>query len=454
MTDLGSSTVRAMAAHLSEAIHRKTVSFEDPSQLDAAAFEGLHAFLRTAYPRIHDTLHRDEVGRFSLLYTWRGSDPTLGPLLLLAHQDVVPAEDEAGWKYPPFAGTVAEGAVWGRGAIDVKGSLVAICEAVEALIGEGFRPRRTILLAFGHDEEVGGEQGAARIGELLQSRGVHPLLICDEGGAITHGVVPGTSKPVALVGIAEKGYLSLELTVQQPGGHASMPPAHTAVGILCAAIDRLERNPFPARVSGVPRLMLRHLAPHMPRASRLAVRSLPVFERFVRRQLLRQPSSAAMLRTTTAATIFRAGVKDNLLPQEATAVVNLRILPGETTQSTIDRVRKVVADERIRLSTAGRLRTEPSPVADIRSTGFELIRQTIAQVAPDAAIAPCLVLGGTDSRHYTRLTPNIFRFGAMRITQNDLATIHGNNERMTFENCELLMRFYTALLKSADGLSP
>ena len=185
----------------------------------------------------------------------------------------------------------------------------------------------------------------------------------------------------------------------------------------------------------------------------MAVRGLPVFERFVRRQLLKQPSSAAMLRTTTAATIFRAGVKDNLLPQEATAVVNLRILPGETTQSTIDRVRKVVADDRIQLSTAGRLRMEPSPVADIRSAGFELIGNTIAQIAPDAAIAPCLVLGGTDSRHYTRLTPNIFRFGAMRITRDDLATVHGNNERLTFENCELLMRFYTALLKNADGLS-
>ncbi|HEY2587247.1 MAG TPA: M20 family peptidase [Tepidisphaeraceae bacterium] len=453
MTDLGSSCVRAMAAHLAEAIHRKTVSFEDPSKLDAAAFEGLHAFLRTAYPRIHDTLHLDEVGRFSLLYTWRGSDPTLGPVLLLAHQDVVPAEDEGGWRYPPFAGTIADGAVWGRGAIDVKGSLVAICEAVEALIGEGFRPRRTILLAFGHDEEVGGEQGAAKISDLLQSRGVHPLLICDEGGAITHDIVPGAAKPVALVGIAEKGYLSLELKVQQPGGHASMPPARTAIGILCAAIDRLERRPFPARVAGVPRLMLRHLAPHMPPAARLAVHSMPVFERLVRRQLLKQPSSAAMLRTTTAATIFRAGVKDNLLPQEATAVINLRILPGETTQSTIDRVRKVVADDRVQLSTAGRLRTEPSPVADIRSPGFELMRQTIAQIAPDAAIAPCLVLGGTDSRHYTRLTPNIFRFGAMRITQDDLATIHGNNERLTFENCELLMRFYTALLNNADGLA-
>jgi carboxypeptidase PM20D1 len=451
MTDLGSSGVREMAGHLSQAIQYRTISFEDPARFDATAFEGMHAFLRGAYPRIHDTLELEKVGQFSLLYTWHGSDASLDPVLLLSHQDVVPAEDEAGWKYPPFSGAIGDGAVWGRGAIDVKGSLIAICEAIEGLIGEGFRPRRTIHLAFGHDEEVGGEQGAARIGDLLQSRGVRPLLICDEGGAITHDIVPGTSKPVALVGIAEKGYLSLELKVHQPGGHASMPPAHTAVGILCAAIDRLERHPFPARVAGVPRLMLEHLAPHLPPAARLAVRNLRVFEPLIRRQLLKQPSSAAMLRTTTAATIFRAGVKDNLLPQEAAAVVNFRILPGESTQSTIDRVRRVVADDRVQLSAAGRLRTEPSPVADIRSAGFELIRQTIAQVAPDAAIAPSLVLGGTDSRHYTRLTPNVFRFGAMRITKDDLATIHANNERLTFENCELLVRFYTELLKNADG---
>lgn len=452
MTQLGRSGVRTMAEHLSEAIQRRTVSFDDPARCDAAAFEGLHAFLRTAYPRIHDTLRLEEVGRFSLLYTWRGSDPTLGPVLLLAHQDVVPAEDEAGWKHPPFAGTIADGAVWGRGAIDVKGSLIAICEAVEGLIAEGFRPPRTVHLAFGHDEEVGGEQGAAKIAELLQSRGVRPLLICDEGGAITQDIVPGIARPVALVGIAEKGYLSMELKVQQPGGHASMPPDQTAVGILCAAIDRLERNPFPARVAGVPRMMIEHLAPHLPRPARLAVRSFRAFEPILRRQLLKQPSSAAMLRTTTAATIFRAGVKDNLLPQEATAVVNFRILPGENTQSTIDRVRRILADERVQLSTAGRLRTEPSPVADIRSAGFGLIREAIAHIAPDAAIAPCLVLGGTDSRHYTRLTPNVFRFGAMRITQADLATIHGNNERLTFGNCELLMRFYTALAEGGDAL--
>jgi len=438
-----------VAECLSHAIRFQTISYDDPTRLDRKAFAGLHALLQTAYPRLHTTLTRQTISDISLLYTWTGADASLEPLMLLAHQDVVPAQDTAGWKYPPFSGQIAEGAVWGRGAIDVKGPLIAICQAVEQLIGQGFKPRRTIYLAFGHDEEVGGLDGAAAIGELLGRHGVRPLLISDEGGAIVEGMVPGVRKPVALVGIAEKGYLTLELKVTALGGHASMPPASSAIGILNGAIRILENHPFPARVGQVTGQMLRALAGELPFASRLAARYLRLCEPLVRRRLAATPAGAASLRTTTAVTMLRAGVKDNILPQNAVATVNCRIAPGESSQTVIERVKKIISDDRVAVSRAGRFHSEPSPVAPVDSPGFQLVSQTINQIAPDAVVAPFLVLGGTDSRHYTRLTPCVLRFSAIRVSQADLNTIHANNEHLTFENCRLLVDFYVRLISNA-----
>ncbi|HSU67133.1 MAG TPA: M20 family peptidase, partial [Tepidisphaeraceae bacterium] len=441
--------LESMVRHLSEALQFKTLSFEDPTACDAAAFQGMHGFLQLVYPKLHQTLRREIVGEFSLLYTWEGSKPELEPVLLLAHLDVVPAEDEAGWKYGPFSGAIGDAAVWGRGAMDVKGPLVAMCEAVESLIESGFRPNRTVYLAFGQDEEVGGIHGAHRIGQLLSNRGVRPLFISDEGGAITSGVVPGIRKPVALVGIAEKGYLSLALKVEQPGGHASMPPDHTAIGILSQAIHRIEMNPFPARVAGVSRQMLRSLAPHMSGIGRLAAGRLGVFEPIVRRQLLRNPDTAAILRTTCAATMFNAGVKDNILPQEASAILNVRTVPGDNSRTVISHVKTAINDPRVHVSVYGRFHSDPSPVAETDSAGFRCITGTIRQILPEAAITPFVVLGGTDSRHYTRLTPNVFRFSAMELKPEDLRTIHGNNEHLTYRNCELLMNFFSRLIENA-----
>jgi carboxypeptidase PM20D1 len=442
---------RSMAEHLSEVITFRTISTDDPTSMDRTEFLRLHTFLRAAYPRLHATLEREVVNDLSLLFTWEGENRLLEPILLLAHQDVVPAEDAASWKYPPFSGRIVEQAVWGRGAVDVKGALIAICEAIESLIARGFRPRRTIHLAFGHDEEVGGLNGAAAVGDLLESRGVRPLFISDEGGAILHGVIPGVKKPVAAIGIGEKGYLTLELKVRMSGGHASMPPAHTAIGILSDAIQRLESNPFPATLSTAARQMLRALAPQMPWTSRLAIAGLPLLAPLIKRRLEKTPSGAATLRTTTAVTMIESGIKDNVLPHEAVATLNCRILPREGSLTVIRRIRDIIADQRVEISIGGRFHSEPPPVAQVDSPGYQLIRKTIAQVAPDAVAAPCLVLGGTDSRHYTRLTPSVYRFGAIRITAEDLASIHGKNEKLSLDNCQLLTGFYAKLLQnSAD----
>jgi carboxypeptidase PM20D1 len=440
---------RIIAEHLAEAITFRTISGDDPASTESSEFIRLHAFLRQAYPRLHAALEREVVNGLSLLFTWEGQNRLLEPILLLAHQDVVPAEDAAAWKYPPFAGRIAEQAVWGRGAVDVKGALIAICEAVEGLVARGFRPRRTIHLAFGHDEEVGGLNGAAAIGDLLERRGTRPLFISDEGGAILHGVIPGVKKPVAAIGIGEKGYLTLELKVTMTGGHTSMPPAHTAIGILSDAIQRLESRPFPATLSTAARQMLRALAREMPWTARIAIAGLPLLAPIIKRRLEKTPSGAATLRTTTAVTMIESGIKDNVLPHEAVATLNCRVLPGEDSLSVIRRIRDVIDDPRVQISIAGRFHSEPPPVARVDTPGYQLIKRTIAELAPDAVVAPCLVLGGTDSRHYTRLTPSVYRFGALRITAEDLASIHGKNEKISLDNCQLLVRFYTRLIQNS-----
>jgi carboxypeptidase PM20D1 len=439
----------SMIEHLSSAIQCRTIAADDPSESNDVHFLRLHNLLIDAYPRLHQNLTRQTVNGLSLLYEWRGTDPSLEPVLLLAHQDVVPAESEHAWLHPPFAGQVSDGAVWGRGAIDAKGGLIAICQAIEHLLADGFKPTRTVFLAFGHDEEVGGLQGASAISEILAERGIRPLFISDEGGAILHGVIPGVRHPVAAVGIAEKGYLTLELKVVAGGGHASMPPAQTAIGILSDAIQRIEASPFPAKLAGATREMIKCLGTRMPFPARMAIAMLPLTAPIIRHRLEKTLSGAAALRTTTAVTMIESGVKDNILPNQATATLNCRILPGENSQSVIARIAQVINDSRVGLAIAGRFHSEPPPVADTHSVGYALIKRAIGEIAPDAVVAPCLVLGGTDSRHYTRLTSAVYRFGAMRINPEDLTTIHGTNEKLTFENCELLERFYVRLLSNS-----
>jgi len=440
-----------MAEHLSAAIQCRTIASDEPRLTATGEFQRLQSLLVEFYPSMHRALDREVVNGLSLLHRWRGVDSSLPPLLLLAHQDVVAADDEAAWVVPPFGGIISDSAVWGRGAIDAKGTLIAIYEAVERLVSEGFRPQRDVYLAFGHDEEVGGLEGAAAIGKLLASRGVTPLFMSDEGGAILHGVIPGISKPVAAIGIAEKGYLTLSLKVAASGGHASMPPAQTAIGILSDAIQRIEASPFPSRLAGPTYQMIRCLAPQMSLAARIVVSMLPLTSRLVQKWLEKTPSGAASLRTTTAVTMIESGIKDNILPQQATATLNCRILPGESAESVTARIGDLIDDRRVHISIAGRFHSEPPPVADTNGPGYLAVKRVISRIAPDAVVAPCLVFGGTDSRHYTHLCPSVYRFGAVRMTGEDLLTIHGSNEKISFENCQLLQLFYYQLISDVTA---
>lgn len=439
-----------VAQHLAQALGFQTVSYQAAAQTKVEEFLALHKYLEQTFPRTHATLSKELVNNYSLLYTWKGRQPALKPILLMGHQDVVPVEPEtlAKWEQPPFEGRIANGYVWGRGAMDDKFTVLGLLEAIELLLGQGWQPERTIYLAFGHDEEVGGAAGATKIAELLRQRNVELEYVLDEGLAITDGIVPNLGKPVALIGIAEKGIVSVELVAEVAGGHSSAPPPQTAIGLLSVAISRLEEHQMPASIDGVTRQMFEYLGPEMPLGSRLVMANLWLFKPLVERKLAASPSTNSSIRTTTAPTIIEGGLKENVLPNRARAVVNFRIRPGDSIESVLSHVRETVNEPHIKVNKFGTL-SEPSPVSSIDALGFQVIQRTIRQSFPEALVAPALVTGATDSRHYVNLTKNIYRFAPMRLGQQDLARVHGINERVSVADYAGGVRFYYQLIKNS-----
>ena len=438
------------------AIRIPTISHERVEDTDTAAFLALHQYFQDSYPLVHQHLTRETVADLGLLYTWEGSDPGLEPVVLMGHQDVVPVipGTEGDWTHAPFSGDVADGAVWGRGSMDDKVSVVAILEAAEALLAEGYQPRRTIYLAFGHDEEVGGVRGASGIARLLGERGAEPYaFVLDEGGVIVRGMIPGIDKPVAIVGVSEKGYVNLELRVDGPGGHSSAPPAQTNIGILAEAISELEEHPFPARFEGAAQGLFDYLAPEMSFLPKAVFANLWLFRPVVVWGLERSPQTAAMVRTTTAVTIVGGGVKANVLPITASAIVNHRIMPGETKETVLERVRAVIDDERVQVSIHGDEGVDPSPVSDSSGPPFQMLAKTIRQVmgGEEVVVAPFLVPGGTDAKYYSGRSTNVFRFIPATVAADALELAHGTNERMPVDGFLCSIRFFQQLIRNVDG---
>jgi carboxypeptidase PM20D1 len=446
---------KGAAERLAGAVRIATISHEEPAAFDAGAFQALHAYLAAQFPRVHSQLRRETVGIHSLLYTWQGSDPSLKPILLMGHLDVVPVEPgtEGKWQQTPFSGRIADGFIWGRGAIDNKLSVMGTIEAVEMLLGEGFRPARTVYLAYGHDEEVGGARGAREIAGLLKGRGVELEMVLDEGGVIGDGLFPGISAPAALVGIAEKGFVSIELSTRAAGGHSSLPPRQSAIGILSAAIARLEENPMPARLEVPTHQLFQRIGPRFPFAQRAVFANLWATRPLVTRKLEASPTTNAMVRTTTAVTMFQAGTKENVLASRARAVVNFRILPGDSIANVVDHVRRVIDDPRVEVRRVGGFSAEPSAVSSPQSESFRILERAIRSVAPEAIVAPYLVVVVTDARHYAELSRDVFRFMPVRLTSQDLERIHGTNERIAVRDYERAIRLYRQLILNAAGSS-
>lgn len=438
------------AQRLAEAVRLRTVSFDDRPDASAEAFVALHAWLAARYPQAHAALRRERVGTHSLLYTWTGRDDSAPPMMLMAHQDVVPIAPgtERDWQAEPFAGTVRDGFVWGRGAWDDKGNLVAMMEAVERLAAAGFRPRRTVYLAFGHDEEVGGERGAALVAAQLKQRGVRLEFVLDEGLLITEGVLKGLDAPLALIGVAEKGYANLVMTAHGTPGHGSMPPRETAIGSLANALAALQGRPMPAEIRGVAAEMFATIAPEMAPVPRLLLSNLWLFGPLVRMQLEQGPSTNAMLRTTIAPTVLAAGQKVNTLPGEAQARLNVRLLPGDRLDDVIAHAGRVVAQPSVTIVPAEGARSEASPVSPTDAPGYRLIESTVRGLFPGTVVAPGLMIGATDSRHMLGVADHVYRFSPVRARAEDLPRFHGTNERISIDNLAELVGFYERLLQA------
>ncbi|MGE0104639.1 MAG: M20 family peptidase [Blastocatellales bacterium] len=457
LTSVPASTISVdagtAAEHLAGAVRFQTVSNQGSAGIDVEAFSGLHKYLQETYPLTHEKLTREVIAEHSLLYTWKGTQEKLKPIILMSHLDVVPVPpgSESSWTHPPFSGDIYGGYVWGRGTMDDKVGVIGLLEAVEKLLGQGFQPGRTIYLAFGHDEEIGGVKGAASIAARLKEIGAEAEFTLDEGMTIIDGVIPGLANPMALIGIAEKGYVSLELSVSAEGGHSSMPPRHTAIGILSTAIEKLENNPMPHKLRGPTLQAYHYIGPEMGLGARLIFANLWLFNPLAIRQISRSPAGDASIRTTTAVTMIDGGVKENVLPTRARAVVNFRILPGDTISKVRDYAESAINDPRVRISLYGDFRNEPSPVSDVNSHGFGLIQKSIMQSFPGTLVAPNLVVGGTDTKHYEKLSKDIYRFLPIHLKQDDLKRYHGIDERVGVENLGRIVVFYSQLILNAAG---
>ena len=431
--------------HFQQAIQFRTISNSNPALFDSVQFLGFRKFLDDAYPLIHSQLSKEIVDEYSLLYTWKGKNSALKPIVLIAHQDVVPIEkeSEAMWTVKPFEGTIKGGFIWGRGTCDDKGSLIALVESVEKLLSQNFQPERTIYLAFGHNEEVLGS-GARAIAALLEKRKVRAEFVLDEGGIITSKKLSNLmDKSVGLVGLSEKGYISVQITATKNGGHSSMIESETAIDMVTKAVVKLRENPFEASYSASTKDLFDHIGPEMSFGQRIIFANTWLFKSLIINSLSKKGSTNAMIRTTTAPTIIQSGIKDNVVPTVAKAVINFRIMPGSTSKDVLQHIEDVVKNDSLKIEIVSNV-SEPSKVSDPNSIGFQRISQSIKQnFGSKVIVSPYLVVGGTDSRYFEAVTDNTFRF----IPFIDPLGFHGIDERVSLNDYQRGISFYEQLIK-------
>ena len=436
---------------LSQAIQFKTVSTQIATDFDPQPFINFQHWLVANYPAVHQNAELEVINTYSLIYTLQGSDNSLKPIIIAAHIDVVPALETAdsGWLQAPFSGKIHDNYIWGRGAIDDKGSLIGIMEAAEYLLKSGLKPQRTLIFAFGHDEEIGGYQGAVKIAQHLKSKGIQAEFTLDEGGMLTQGIVAGVDFPVANINTNEKGYATFAFSTQDAGGHSSIPPADTAVARLARALVAINNQRLPAEIVSPVDKMLTQLAPAVPFGQRIALANLWLFEPVLLKLFAQKKATAALTQTTVAPTVFNAGDKENVLPRSASAKVNFRLLPGVTLKSLEQHLREVINDPQIELSL-GAFQSNPSPESDAKGFAWQMLYDTTAKHFPNAVITPSLTVGATDVRHYVDVSDNQYRFMPVVLTSEDITGFHGKNERISIANWHRMVRWYIDFLRNAS----
>jgi len=433
-----------VAGRLSRMIQLPTVSAE----LDARGprpFEDFVTLLAELYPLVHAHLERERITDFGLLFRWPGAAASASPVVLMAHYDVVPVDESDDWTHPPFEGRVEGGWVYGRGALDDKGPLLIVLEAAENLLAAGFTPARDVYLSFGGNEEVHGA-AAASIATSLRERGIVPWLVLDEGGAVVDAPLPFALGAAAMVGVGEKGILTLRLTARGDGGHASAPPRLTAVGRIARAVNRLTPNTFPARTPPAITRMLSLFADKARGADQTLLRTLATFPGLTARAFAAMGGEpAAVVRTTVAATMQTGGTAANVLPSQASATLNLRIALGETVGGTMRRVKRRIADARVEVTVLES--SDPSPESPTDNAQFGLIVAAVNASYPDAVTVPFVCMAATDSRHFHDFSPAVYRFAPLEMSNAQRASIHGVDERVEIASLERGEKFHRALLQ-------
>lgn len=445
----------AIKEALKGALQIPTVSFSHEKSNTTALAE-FGEYIRKVFPTVFQSslVQHEVVAQYSHLFTVHGSDPSLQPYMLMAHIDVVPASEE-GWEVPPFSGLERNGFIHGRGALDNKNSVMAILHALELLLIRNYSPKRSFFIALGHDEEVSGSKGAQKISALLQARGVQLAFLVDEGSFILEDFIPNLKKPVAMISVTEKGALDLMLQVNMTPGHSSAPPKETSIGILSAAVSRLEQTPLPNMFGNGPlKKTLKLLANEFSFPANIALRNLWLFHPIVSRLMERNPITNALVRTTTALTMFNAGIKVNVIPPLAQATINFRIHPSQTVREVLELVKNIVADDRVQLRVLRSFEPLPVSPSDDQAMGYQLLQQTIRSVFPEVnIIVPGICIANTDTRHYTSITNGMYRFNPIYLQPQGFRSIHGINERISVQNYQNQVKFIFEFIQNADTYS-
>jgi len=434
-------------AHMSQAIRIATVSPQETSSIDSPAFNAYRAFLEGAYPLVHKQMTRNTLAGYSYVYTWKGSDPSLLPIILMAHYDVVPVEPSAIklWTVKPFGGEVRNDSIYGRGAADDKGSMISIMESAESLLKTGYTPRRTIMLCFGHNEESTGD-GAKAVVAWLQQQKIRAEMVIDEGGELTTEKIKDVARPIAMIGVGEKGYATFELSVEKTGGHSSRPERETAIDILAKALVEMRQKNTPRRILPVTREFLQRVSGSSNSfLKKMAINNLWLFEGLVIYQMAEDKDGLAMISTTIVPTILESGVRENVIPSNAKAIVNSRILPGETAKDAAEFIRKTIDDERVKIRYTGDFTTDPSPTTEFQSPAFARVAGAATAIVDDVIPVPTIMLGATDSRNFRAISDGVINFCPIM----DPKGFHGIDERIGVKDLQRAIAFYTIILKDA-----
>ena len=434
----------AAGAHLGAMLRCRTVSNRDESLMDWAEYDRFVALLGELYPAAMEKLHFERAGKTGLIYRWEGATRA-DPVVLMAHYDVVPAKAEE-WSFDPFSGEVRDGVVLGPGALDTKSTLCAIFEAVDKLCRENYQPQRDFYLCFSGTEEIAGE-GAYAIVDKLQKDGVKPCLTVDEGGAIVTGAFPGVKEPCAVVGISEKGQMAIRLSVKSGAGHASAPPKNDAFSQLARAIAALEKSPFKARMTETSAQLFRTLGRHAGFGLRVVFGNLKLFTPLLCKLARALGNDVnALLRTTCVFTMAGGSEASNVLPSEAWATCDVRILNGSTSEDVLAHFRKVIGNDNVQIEPL--FAVEPSPVSPTDCREWQAVSQAIRHTWPDALVSPYLMTARSDSSVYTAICRNVYRFAPMKLSKEERATIHGVDEKIPAEKVAKAACFYERLIRS------